>query len=153
MTPTIQRISRKRHRVILLPLGLVNFRFHYDKTLKPIIFMISGFSNVSMTPKSNIIYLWRHTDIPNNSRKKPNHFWRHAILGNLKMVGNPKFWKIEKDIPIYPGNPSNVFFGNLEYGINIFQKTCNLNLVISDQHLQKNKLKYSEGILVSIEGT
>ena len=39
------------------------------ETQNPFIFMISGFSDVSLSPKTNIIYCWRHQDTPNNRRK------------------------------------------------------------------------------------
>ena len=42
--------------------GLITFRFAYGRTLKPLISMISGFSNVSLGPKTNIIYLLRDQD-------------------------------------------------------------------------------------------
>ena len=63
-----QVYGQKLHRIILLHFGRITFRFHYRKDRKPIMFMISAFSDVSMTPKTNTIYLWRHQDIPNISR-------------------------------------------------------------------------------------
>ena len=55
-----KRYLQKLCRIILLHLGLVTFRSGYGRDRKPFIFMISGFSDVSMTPKTHIVYLWRH---------------------------------------------------------------------------------------------
>ena len=40
-------------------------------------FMICGFLDVSMTPETNIIYLWRHQIFPNNSRINPDSLSKH----------------------------------------------------------------------------
>ena len=57
----IKRIGQKLRRIILLQFGLVNFRFHFRKTPKVIIFMFfSDLADVSMAPKTNLIYFWRH---------------------------------------------------------------------------------------------
>ena len=37
-----------------------SLRFHYGRTPKPLIFMIWGFLDVSMTPTTNFFNLWRH---------------------------------------------------------------------------------------------
>ena len=62
---SLKRITRKLRRNILLHFGLITFRFHYWKALKPLIFMISDLVDVSMTPKTNIICLWKHLDTSN----------------------------------------------------------------------------------------
>ena len=46
--------------------------------------MVSGCSDVSMSPKTNIICFWRHQDTPNNPRTNPNSFFENMILENLK---------------------------------------------------------------------
>ena len=56
----IKRIARKLRRIILLHFGQVTFRFDYWKTLKPLMFMIWGFSDVPMTPK-NQVFLFLET--------------------------------------------------------------------------------------------
>ena len=66
----MKRIAIKLRRISLLHFVLVTFRFHYGESRKPLIFMISGFSDVSMTHKTNIIYLWRHQDTSNDSRSR-----------------------------------------------------------------------------------
>ena len=78
MVNIMKRIAQKLRRIILLHLGLVTFRCHYGRTRKPLMFMIWGFLNVSTTPKTNIIYLWRHQNTLNNSRKNTE-----SILENL----------------------------------------------------------------------
>ena len=50
-----------------------SFSIAYGRNRKPLSFMISGFSNVSMTPQTNMICLWRDQDTSNNSRNNPNH--------------------------------------------------------------------------------
>ena len=82
----VKRIARKLRRIILLHFGLVTFRFHYWKTLKSLIFMISGFLGVTMCSKTNIVYLWRHQDTPNNSRKY------RRIDGNILFLEISKLW-------------------------------------------------------------
>ena len=52
--------------------------------------MISGFSDVSMGPKTNVIYFWRHQDTPNNPRK-------NFIFGNFKIVEISNFENLGKD--------------------------------------------------------
>ena len=64
-----KRIPQRLRGVILLHFGLVTFRFHYGRTPKPLMIMIFGFLDVSMTPKTNMIYLWRHQKISNNVRQ------------------------------------------------------------------------------------
>ena len=47
MVIILKRMAEELRIIILLLLGLVTFRFHVWKTLKPLIFMISAFSDVS----------------------------------------------------------------------------------------------------------
>ena len=58
------------------------------RTLRPIMFMISGLSDVSLSPKTNMIYFWRHQDTLNNPRKIPNHFMKEQLKGLEKDHGN-----------------------------------------------------------------
>ena len=46
----MKRIAVKLRRMILLQFGLVTFRFHDGGTLNHLILMISGFSDVSLSP-------------------------------------------------------------------------------------------------------
>ena len=48
-----KRVGKKLRRVILLRFGFGTFGFHFGKTRKPFIFMVFGFWDVSMTPKTN----------------------------------------------------------------------------------------------------
>ena len=54
--------------------------------------MISGFLDVSLSPKTNMIYLWRHQDTQNNPRKIPTYFhiiiWGDVIFGFFEKFGN-----------------------------------------------------------------
>ena len=81
----MKSIAGKLRRNILLHFGLVTFRFHYGRDRKPVIFMISGFSGVSLTPQTNTIYLWRHQDTSNNP-KKPESFLTHIMLENINIL-------------------------------------------------------------------
>ena len=65
----IESLAQKLHIIILVHFGLITFRFRFGKTMKPFMFMSWGFSDVSMTPETNIIHFWRHQNPPNNSRK------------------------------------------------------------------------------------
>ena len=51
--------------------------------IKPGISMISGFADVSMSPKTNLIYLGRHQDTP-IIQEKSEFMLKHFILGNLR---------------------------------------------------------------------
>ena len=90
--------------------------------------MISGFLDVSMTRKTNIINLLRHQDTSQNPRKFSNAFFNFSFCGNITMLETEKNWR--KD-----GGRS---VGNLKYGIDIFQKIWNGTLVIWDQYFLNN---------------
>ena len=49
-----------------------------------------------MTPKTNIIYLWRHRIAPNNLRKS-RFIVGNIVLGNLKVWGVDNFENVGKD--------------------------------------------------------
>ena len=49
----MKRVAQNLRRVILLHFGLVIARFHSEKTRKLIMFMMFGFLDVSMIPKTN----------------------------------------------------------------------------------------------------
>ena len=94
---------------------LATFRFRYRRIRIPIIFMIWGFSYLSMTPKTNIIYLWKHQKTPNIDTQIPNHFpnhycWKPQNVGTRK-VGNNKKWGPKK-----LEDPSNGFLKILNMG-------------------------------------
>ena len=57
----MQGIAGKLHRIILLHLGLVTFRFHYGRNRKPTMSMISGLMDVSPSPKNNILFIFGNT--------------------------------------------------------------------------------------------
>ena len=58
----MKRIIREVRIIILLYFGLVTFRIHYWKSLKPLISWFSDLADVTMSPKTNMIYLWRPQD-------------------------------------------------------------------------------------------
>ena len=73
----IKRMARKLRRIILLHLG---FSISFWETPNPFICMIFGYLGVSRTPKPNLIYLRRHQDMANNSRKIPKHFQTYIYI-------------------------------------------------------------------------
>ena len=89
-----KRITKKVRRIILLHVGIMALLLHYGRTREPIIFMIFGFLDLSMGLKTNTIYLWRHQDAPNNSRKSQIIFEKY-YLGKSRHSGNHCFrhWK------------------------------------------------------------
>ena len=89
--------------------------------------MVLGFSDVSMTPKTNSMYLWQHQDSPANPRKN-TILLKHIIL----FLESSKFWKLGTFIykrrgSDNPEDPSN-YFGNLEYGIDIYPQNMKWRL-------------------------
>ena len=75
-----KRYGQKLRRIILLHFWLITFRFGDGRDRKPLMVMISGFSDVSPSPKTNIICLWRPQDTLTNPRESPNHFWEILCL-------------------------------------------------------------------------
>ena len=75
----IEKICQKLRRIILLHFGLITSRFASGRFRKPAISMISRFSDVPMTPKTNYLYLWRPQDTSDNSRTNPKAFSKNMI--------------------------------------------------------------------------
>ena len=78
-----KRYGQKLRRILLLHFGSVIFQCHYGRDRKPFMFMISGFLDVSMSPKTNYVYLWRHQETSNNSRV-PDTLFEKKKFANLK---------------------------------------------------------------------
>ena len=112
-----KRYGQKLRKIIRLHLGLLTFlRFHYGRTLKPFIFMDFGFSDVSLRPKTNIIYLWRHQDTPKSTRKY-HIIFKNIISGNsttFELHPFEVFWK--RRAPKHLDDPSNKFLKILDMG-------------------------------------
>ena len=97
-------MAQKLHRVILLHFLLVTFRFMFGKTREIISFVFSDLADVTMTPNTNYLQLWRHQSISNNSRKAQprfckSSFWKsqndgNLSCGNVGKDGNRLFLKI-----------------------------------------------------------
>ena len=71
------RIAQKLCRITLLHLGLVTCRFHFGRTREtenPSCAWFSDLVDVSMTPRTNYLYLRTHQIRKLNSRKLPNRF-------------------------------------------------------------------------------
>ena len=90
-----KRYGQKLHSIIMLQFEFVTLRFAYGRDRKPIISMISAFSDVSLSPKTNFIYLWRPQDTSNNSRKLPKH--SKKMFRILECLQIDKFGLVGKD--------------------------------------------------------
>ena len=104
--------------------------------VKTLISVISGFSDVSPSPKTIYLYLSRHQDTSNNSRKNATQLKKTVIFEILEfrkchtIKKNCYFWNIRiSELEHLETWTILVFVGNLEYGINIFQKAWNGLLV------------------------
>ena len=86
-------------------------------------------------PTPTIFYLWRPRDTLHNPRKVQSVSEKYRFCKS-STFGNPHFGKVW-GIPA-PTNSDDPLFENLEYEINIFQKTWNGNLVIWDHYLPIN---------------
>ncbi len=81
--------------------------------------------DVTMTPKTNIIYFWRHQDTPNNSRNIQKYFTK-IIFMEIQQHRKSIFPNNLEQTRAEKSRISVSFvFENLEYGINIFQKNIN----------------------------
>ena len=148
-----KRASRKLRRIILFHFGLITFRINYGRNRKPIICIISGFSDVSMTHNTNIMRLWTPEHFKRNPKQILNHYQKvlfgNTLFGNhisatcwnrraqkimkIRLAISWKSWILDQYLP----PKQDLFLENLEQGINIFQKTQNGNLVIWNQYLPK----------------
>ena len=141
----------KLRRITLIHFGRTTFRYNFGKTRKLTIFMVFWFWNVSMTPQTNYVWLWTHRITPKASGRKPKSFLGNIIWGNLEILNIEQaviFWKDggRKILKM------RMFLESLEYGMNIFRKTWNRNLVIWNQYRSKNmKWQFSNMGLISIE--
>ena len=72
----MKRYGQKLRRIILLRFGLITFRFGYGRDRKPFIFMISGFLDVAISPKT--IYFHLDTRRPQIIQEKTQRsFWKY----------------------------------------------------------------------------
>ena len=69
-----KRYAQKLHIIILLQFELVTFRFACGRTLKPLISMILGFSDVSLNPKA-IIFIVGPPDTSKNPKIPKSSKW------------------------------------------------------------------------------
>ena len=82
-------MARKLHRIILLQFGLVTCKIHFGKTRKVIICIFLDLVDVSMTPKTNYLLIWKRQDTQNDSRNSQIIFgkYRKAQLKLDRMFG------------------------------------------------------------------
>ena len=81
--------------------------------------MIWGFSDVSLSFKTNYFYLWRHQDTSNNPRRNPKHSWEIVFYESQHFAKSKTLEILEKARTEHHEDPPNDF-ENLEYGINTF---------------------------------
>ena len=101
--------------------------------------MISGFSNVSMTFKANMFYLWRDQDTSHNQENTDDayyfleiaNFRKSKLLHSLEKAGTENSWTYV-----------STFLQILEYEINSFQKTWS---GFWDQDLSETKKLWNQG--------
>ena len=70
----IEKICLRARKYYYASIWTYNFSIWHMETLNPLISMISGFSEVSLCPKTNIIHLWRRQETSQSFRKKRNQF-------------------------------------------------------------------------------
>ena len=104
--------------------------------------MISGFLDVSVSPKTTYLYLWRHQKTSNDSRNVPSMFGKYSFWKSRK-IENPELcfcWKGgESKIPFVVGKD-----GRRE--IPTFLLIKSWTSWIWDQYLPENmKLKWKGG--------
>ena len=85
--------------------------------------MIFGFPDVSMTPNTNVIYAWRYQISPNTSRLNTESFWENSFLEISRSVEVQHVGNVGKDGIQRIPKVRLIIFENLEYVINLFQKT------------------------------
>ena len=107
----------------------MTFRFAYGRTLKPLISMISGFPDVSLSPQTNIIQTRRPQDTLKNPINPQNNLKTYELLYKLKMSELDISKLLEKTGAENDEDMFKKCLTNSGYGINIFQKTGNGYLV------------------------
>ena len=108
MVKNIKRLTQQLRMIFLLHFGQSTFRIHYGRSRKHIMFMIFGFWDVSMTPKTKYVYLRRHQDTPHNLTKSPNHFYKLLYLEIAKCWKYKSLSSLKKTRPDIPEDPSNI---------------------------------------------
>ena len=96
MVHLIERISQKLHRIILLHFGLVTVRFPHGKTQQLINFTFFGYSDVSMTPKTNVIF--RGTRILKIMQEKYKLMFERSYVRKSQKFGIRTFLNEKKGI-------------------------------------------------------
>ena len=77
--------------------------------------MISGFSDVSMTPKTNIIYIWRKQETPNDHETSESLF-KNIFGGDLTISTLESSTVMEITWTDENDDPSNTFLKILDMG-------------------------------------
>ena len=82
----LKRVAQSLRRIILLHFGLVTFRIHFGKTRKPSFLWFSDLADVTMTPQTNYLQLWRHQllQVIQEIQEKPDSCWEIVFLNISK---------------------------------------------------------------------
>ena len=95
--------------------------------------MIFGFLDVPMIHKTTYVYFWIAPMTQTNSRQIPNHFQKSSFGKARVLTSDISLFLLllsERRVSDHPEDPFCIF-GNLEYGIKIFEKTWIGHLIIS----------------------
>jgi len=99
----------KAPRIILLHLELVTFRFGHGWDRKHIMFMISGFSDVSMAPRT-ISFILRDTRILQITNEQTQHILGKYYCCKPQNYEKQKLLMLGKAGTQTPDDPSNMFW-------------------------------------------
>ena len=94
------------------------------KTVNPSFLYFPRFSDVSLSPKTDIICLWSHQGALNDPRKALIIF-EHLEFRNLKILGIQSFENVGKTSAGHPDDLSNDNLKSLDMGSISLKKTRN----------------------------
>ena len=125
-----RKIGLKAPRKYSGPFRAYNFSICLWERPKPIISMTSGSLNVSLIPKPTNSISWDPRRPQLIQDKSPHRFPKTIFCINCNLFRKSPFWNLWKRRTLTNYEDTSSFlFENLEYGINIFQRTWNGKLV------------------------
>ena len=98
-----KRLAQELRRIILLHFGLVSFRIHSGKTLKPFIFMILGPRGLDHDPQNQVFLILETPRYGNESQENPKSF-KNMFFWKSQQSGNRPFGNLENS-----EDPCNTF--------------------------------------------
>ena len=117
--------AKRLRRIILVHFGLITFRLAHGKTKTPQ-FMISEFSDMSLSPKTNIIHPRRPQDISKSPRNGPHRVFFKCKISKL---WKSELWRHGKSRHRNSRRSVHEMFDNLCDGISWFPNSWDRNLV------------------------